>query len=276
MGLLKRKVKIGLALGGGVARSIAHVGILKVLEREQIPIDYIAGCSGGSVVGALYAAGVGVETLEHLASTVSWKHIASLALPTRGLVSNKKMLRFLATHCLKNRFEDLRIPFSVVATDLSTGEEVIFDKGELFPAIQASCTIPAIFMPVKIQGRYYIDGGFVSQIPVRAARKMGADLVIACDVNYNEIRNGEPTNVVSLIFHLLSMVSKKNAAEAKQQADLVIQVDVHGIGLSELHRGKEIVARGEEAALQILPALKQEMSRRESLVSQALGKFRLL
>lgn len=266
MSFPKRK-KIGLALGGGVARSIAHVGILKVLEQEKVPIDYIAGCSGGSLVGGLYASGVRVETLEHLASTLSWGHLANLTLPTRGLVSNKRMLRFLTDHCLKNRFEDLQIPFSVVATDLATGDEVIFDKGELFPAIQASCSIPAIFMPVQIQDRYYIDGCLVSQIPVGAARKMGADLVIACDVNYNEIRNGEPSNLITLIFHLLSMVSRRNALESRQQADLVISVDVYGVGLSELHRSQEIIARGEEAARQLLPVLKQEISGRESLIS---------
>lgn len=267
MNSLKRKVKIGLALGGGVARSIAHVGILKVLEKERIPIDYIAGCSGGSLVGALYASGVSVETLEHLASTLSWGHLASLALPTRGFVSNKKMLRFLETHCLKSRFEELHTPFSVVATDLATGDEVIFDKGELFPAIQASCSIPAIFTPVKVNGRYYIDGCFASQIPVNAVKKMGADVVIACDVNHNEIRNEEPSNLLTLIFHLLSMVSRKNALDAKQQANLVIPVDAYGIGLSELRRSKEIIARGEEATRQILPALKQEISNQENLVS---------
>lgn len=273
MSLFKRRVKIGLALGGGVARSIAHVGIFKILEKEKIPIDCMAGCSGGSLAGALYASGVSVEDLEHLALTLTWRHIANLALPNRGFISNKRMLRFLEKNCLKSRFEDLRIPFSVVATDLMTGEEVIFDRGELFPAIQASCSIPAIFRPVKIQGRHYIDGGFVSQIPVRAVRKMGADLVIACDVNYNEIRNGEPTNLVTLIFHLLSTVSRKNALESRQQADVVISVDAHGIGLAELHRGKEIIARGEEATRQILPILKQEISKRESLVSHTLSKL---
>lgn len=183
--MVKRKQKIGLALGAGSARGLAHIGVLKVLEENKIPVDYLAGTSMGALIGAFYATGRGVEMMEEIATGVDLKLMARLFAPTfstSGLIEGKRIKEFLSPFLKGFNFQTLKIPFAALATDLRTGREVVLKEGDLVEAVRASISIPIIFTPVRYRGRYLIDGGTVNPVPVNVARKLGADLVIAVNV----------------------------------------------------------------------------------------------
>jgi NTE family protein len=184
--------KIGLALGGGSARGWAHVGVIKALEEANIPIHCIAGTSIGSLVGGYYASG-SFEELEHMAETIQWSTVLrylDVTLPRQGLVEGKKILEFLRGSLKIKTIENLQIPFCAVAADLITGEEIRIKKGNLAEAIRASISIPGIFNPQKKADRWLVDGGLVNPVPVSAVRAMGADIVIAVDLNHDFSQTG--------------------------------------------------------------------------------------
>ena len=182
----KKPVKIGLALGSGSARGWAHIGVVRALSEAGIHIDYIAGTSIGSVVGAVYASG-NIETLEEVVLQLDWKQIAyffDVVLPKSGLIDGKKLSAFVRSHINRINIEDLPIPLCAVSTDLATGDEVLIQSGDIIDAVRASISVPGIFTPVKKNGSFLVDGGLVNPVPVSVARQMGADFVIAVDLNH--------------------------------------------------------------------------------------------
>ena len=254
---VSQRAKIGLALGGGAVRGFAHVGILQELERAEIPIDYIAGTSAGALVGAMYASGVSPQEMIEMGCQLSWKE---LFIPQPGLknfLSGKPLITLLERHCRARRFEELYIPFSVVVSHLETGQSVSISTGDMFPAIQASCSIPLVFPPVMLNGQEYIDGGFASIIPVETVKKMGADIVIACDVNYQATAPGSHGNFLTMLMHLMLVFIQKDSEESKHQADVAINVDAKGISLIAIHKVRELLERGRQATAAILPGLQQ-------------------
>jgi NTE family protein len=190
------KVEVALVLGGGGARGLAHIGILKVLEKNHIPIHLIVGTSMGAFVGGFYAAGTGIELMEELALSVDRKFVAKMLSPslsTSGLVDGERVRSYLEEFIGNVNIEELRIPFSSVSTDLTTGEEVIFSSGSLVDAIMASIAIPALFKPVHYQDRYLVDGGLVNPLPVSVAHKLGVNVVIAVNVTQGPSKVGKPS-----------------------------------------------------------------------------------
>ncbi|MEA3328129.1 MAG: patatin-like phospholipase family protein [Candidatus Omnitrophota bacterium] len=182
----KKKPKIGLALGSGAARGLAHVGVLKALTEEDISIDMIAGSSMGALIGACYAREGKIDDFEEIVLKIGWKQLARLADPNlallfKGVIHGKKVKELLTPLIGNIEFKDLKIPLAVVAADANTGEEVIIKKGSVIEAVRASISIPAIFTPVKIKGRFLMDGGVVNPIPVSVVKNMGATFVIACN-----------------------------------------------------------------------------------------------
>lgn len=247
----------GFALGGGAARGIAHIGILQRLEEADIPVDYLAGTSAGALVGVLYAAGISLVEIEQFALDLKWTDLF-WPRPTPGsLVGSQRLVKLLQTHCPISCFEDLPIPFAVVVTDFETGENISITQGELFPAVQASSSIPILCPPVRLNGRYYMDGGVSEEVPVRAVKKLGADIAVACDTHHNSDMLSKPGNFISMSFHLGRMIAKKNAEYDKTFADLAINVDARGIGLTDLHKSRELIQRGRQAADAALPALQR-------------------
>ncbi len=183
----KKKLKIGLALGSGAARGLAHIGVLKALIEERIPVDYISGSSMGALVGAYFASKGEVTTFEEMVLGVDWKKLARLIDPNlvfmlKGLIHGQKIKELLQVIIGDVEFKDLKIPLAVVATDTNTGEEVIIKEGSVIEAVRASISMPAIFMPVKYGRRFLIDGGVVNPVPAGVVRDMGATFVIACNV----------------------------------------------------------------------------------------------
>ena len=182
--------RIGLALSGGAARGIAHVGVLRALAENAIPIDAIAGASAGALIGGAYAAGLSIAQLEAMARKFRWRHMGQISFSRLGLQSNKPMEKFLRAHLPVTRFEDLKIPFAALATDLQSGTAVVLrDTGDVTFAIRASVCLPAFYVPVRDpEGRLLVDGGLVANLPISYTRELGADIVIAVDVGADGAR----------------------------------------------------------------------------------------
>jgi len=179
---MKKRKKIGLALGGGSARGLCHIGVLKILHRYGIYPDYVAGTSMGAVIGAMYAAGHSPEEIEEIAKTTDWKNIIDFTLPKAGLVQGRKVENMIRTSVFNKKFKNLDIPFKAVAYNLSNHQQVLFDRGDVAKAVRASLSIPGLFAPVKIGKNTYVDGGISNPTPFDVVREMGADIVIAVDL----------------------------------------------------------------------------------------------
>ncbi len=240
--------RIGLALSGGAARGIAHIAVLETLEQEGIPIHAVAGTSAGSVIGALYCAGMTLSEIKRLLLNAKWKDVLKLTIPRQGLVSSEGIYRFMDEILPVKKFSALPIPFAAVATDLHTGEKVAITAGPIARAVQASCSLPIIFTPTEIDKRVLIDGGVASQIPVRTAREvLKAKKVIAVNVNYRAVEMDEFDNIVKIAAHLSALWASKNAREEEKLADVVIDVNARGIPLYDLTKSKELLRRGKKA-----------------------------
>ena len=248
---------IGLALGGGFARGIAHVGVLKVLEEEKIPIRYIAGTSVGALIGAAYCSGVSVAELEQVATRVRFKHIARWTLSRYGFASNQRMIGFLNQLLKAKTFEELLIPLAVTATDYSTGEGVVFHSGPLVDPVRASCAYPGMFQPVKIRGRMLIDGMLSHTVPTQPLRQMGADRVLAVHLRGNWSNGEGPRHLFDVIGQCFAIAQEMNSSQWKQAADLVIEPDVNGFKYDAFERSSELVRAGELATRAALPQIRR-------------------
>lgn len=253
--------RVGLALGGGAARGIAHIGVIEVLEENGIPIDCIAGTSAGSIVGGLYAAGLTTAEMREIVHGLSWLEVASLSLPKLGLFNFDRMIPWVE-ECLGDRphtFDGLRLPFAAVAADITTGELVAISDGRLAEALRASSSVPGIFTPMRFRNRLLVDGGVLNNLPVSVARRLGADYVIAVDLLPPGIVGGkEPSNVMDLTVTALYMLMRATHNEGPT-ADQVIMPAIGHIALNDLSRADELLAAGRAAAEAVLPRLREEL-----------------
>ncbi len=251
---------VGLALSGGAARGIAHVGVLKVLLEYNIPVDFVAGTSAGSIAAGALAAGMSIEEIEKLSRSLRWKNMGRMTLSRLGIQSNARMEEFLRKFLPVIRIEELRIPFAAVATDLNTGEPVVMSgEGDLPFAIRASCTIPGWYVPVVDErGRQLVDDGLVANVPAAAARSLGADLVIAVDVNAEGAKFlGPPQSAIGVIFQSMMVVQRTVSSLQLLDADIVIRPRVGHIRWDEMKRADELIRLGEEAARATLPRIQR-------------------
>lgn len=265
--------KIGLALGGGAARGLAHIGVLEVLQKEGIPIDMIAGTSAGAAIGAIYAQGNDFSLIEKLALSLNWKRLASLvdlALPKTGFIEGKKITELLQTILGGDiKFSELKIPLACVATDVATGEEVVIKQGSVLEGIRASISVPAIFTIVKWKGRYLIDGGLVNPVPVSVVRGMGADFIIAVNVMPNisakayQGKEGakkiKKPNFFSVIMQSMYIGTYSLVRSCLEDANIVIEPQVAQIGYGDFHRAKECILQGEQAVQDSILEIKRRL-----------------
>jgi NTE family protein len=269
-----KKKKIGLALGGGAARGLAHVGVLRVLQKEKIPIDMIAGTSAGAIIGAAYARHQDTERMTHDALDANWRKMAPLidpSLPKSGLIKGKK-IRNLITSFIGGEvdFNDLKIPFACVATDIDTGEEVVIDSGSVPEALRASISIPGIFAVVKHKDRYVVDGGLTTPVPVEVVRRMGADFIIAVNVNpdvtgrmgkaYRQrVEAHKEPNIFQVMMQSIYITTYAVAQHALESADIVIEPDLTNFGAGDFNKAPEMITRGLEAAQKAIPEIKRKL-----------------
>jgi len=251
--------KIGLALSGGAARGLAHVGVLRALLENGIRIDCVAGTSAGSIVAGAFAAGLSVNEIEDFGRKLRWRDIGRVTMSRLGVQSNERLEIYMRERLPVTRFEELRMPFAAVATDLKTGTGVILrDEGDVPFAIRASCTIPGWYVPViDKQGRQLVDGGLVMVVPSSVARALGADLVIAVDVNRDGATFIGPSgSVIGVLLQSIMVVQKTASSYQLERSDLVISPKVGHIRWDEIRRGEELIAAGYEAGLASIPKIK--------------------
>ena len=248
----KQRKKIGLALGGGGAKGLAHIGVIKVLEKYAIPIDFIAGTSMGAMVGGWYAAHGNVESLEKIFKEVDHKEV----LPVRKVIKNHKGILFSDKMVIQDledgfygrKIEELSIPFCAVSTDVETGAQVILKEGNLSEAVSASIALPIMFKPARIDGKLLMDGGFVNPVPADIVRAMGADFVIAVDVSSKWLDVTEEQigirNIYSIVSKVFSAMEYQIAQRILKDADIIIRPAVLGFDWREFHKAEEIISNG--------------------------------
>lgn len=272
-----KRRRIGLALSGGAARGVAHVGVLKVLQEHQVPIDFIAGTSAGSLVGGALAAGMSIKELEDFGRKLRWRDMGRITLSRLGIQSNERLGDLIKEHFPVTRFEQLSIPFAAVATDLHSGSAVVMSgEGDVAFAIRASCALPGWYVPVTdSEGRQLIDGGLVANVPSTAVRSLGADIVIAVDVNAEGAKFlGPPRSIVGILFQSLLHVQRATTAHEWQVADVVIVPKVGHIRWDEMTRTDELIAAGEEAARASLDAIKRLLEPAPDVASESIQSLR--
>ena len=269
-----RPCRIGLALGGGFARGLAHVGILKALEENGILPDFIAGTSVGAVIGAAYCSGVSAKELEEIAAIVRFKDFARYTISRFGLCTNDRMTGFLHRILKVRTFEELRIPLAVTATDFLTGEPVVFTEGDLIDPVRASCAYPGVFLPVSVRGRLMVDGLLGHAVPARPLKEMGADRVAAIFFSAHWVQKS-PRHVLEVIGQCFSIAQANMNCLWQAHADLLIEPDVSAYAFDDFQKALGIVKVGYEAGLKMLPTFRAWAAERETYAQYAYAHARL-
>ena len=248
--------KIGLALGAGAARGFAHIGVIKKLESENIPIHCISGCSMGSIVGGLYARGMEIDMIEGLATNLDHRKWMDVGVPRKGLLRGKKILELLRFLLRDYNFEDLHLPFACLAADIQNGMEVVIKDGDVAKAIRASISIPGIFVPwVDEKGRVLVDGAVLKRVPIKACKELGAHKVIAVDVDF-QIEDVKVDTIFDVILQSMSIMQKEIMNYKLTGGDLIIKPNVNKIKPGQFERADEAIQIGEEACSEVIEDLK--------------------
>jgi NTE family protein len=242
---------VALALGDGTAKGFAHVGVINLLEANRVPVHMVVGTSVGSLVGCMFAYGYPAVEIQMMAMRIERSDIADFTVPDNGFIKGDKLEAYVNRMVRNTTIEDFRIPFFAVATDIRTGKEKVFGEGNAGKAVRASCSVPGIFQPVKIGKRTYVDGGLVSPVAVDAARRRGADVVIAVDIS-GELAGTVPRGTLDTIFQSINIMYSKIAADQLSRADVVIRPAVGHIPPGDFTRRREAILEGEEAAREAL------------------------
>ena len=251
-----RPVRIGLALGGGFARGIAHAGVLKVLDQHHIPIHCVTGVSAGSIVAAAYASGAPPGEIARAGCSMRFRDVGRWRPGRLGLVGSERMNGFLKRLLKTYRFEEMRIPLGVLATDLSTGKSVPFSgSGTVFDAIRASCSYPGLFQPVRHGGRLLVDGAMSMEIPAALARQLGATHVIS--VHLPTGGPSAPTNLFQVLNRCFQILQSRSEDNWRSETDLIIAPDVHGVDWDAFGCGPQLIKAGEAAMLAALPEIEE-------------------
>jgi NTE family protein len=252
---LPKPPRIGLALGGGAARGFAHIGVIQVLEENGIRPDLVVGTSAGSLVAALYASGKNGTTLGQLADSMDETAITDWSFPGRGLIRGDALARYVRDQTGGRTIEKLPLPLGIVATDLDSGQPILFQVGDVGLAVRASSAVPAVFQPVRIGTREYVDGGLVSPVPVRFARQMGAELIVAVDIS--AAPDGNPTgDPMRMLLQTFAIMGRSINNFELREADVVLRPKLPGVSGADFTARKRSIQAGREAALAVLPQLK--------------------
>ncbi|QPC46235.1 patatin-like phospholipase family protein [Mangrovibacillus cuniculi] len=248
--------KVGLALGSGGARGFAHIGVVKVLQEEGIPIHFIAGSSMGALVGALLAVGHDMDQLYKMSNSFRRKFFMDFTVPNMGFISGSRIKEFIRIFSHQKNIEDCQTPLAIVATDLIKGEKVVFREGPIDQAVRASISIPGIFVPEKWDGKLLVDGGVIDRVPVSVVREMGADLVISVDVSHVK-RDAEINNIYDVIMQSIDIMQLEVAHRREIDSDIMIKPKVGKYSSRAFTNIQEIISVGEEEARKHLPKIRE-------------------
>jgi len=258
----KKVPKLGLALGGGAARGFAHIGVIQVLEENGIKPDMVVGTSAGSVVAAFYASGKTGAQLQWLADSMDESQLTDWSVPflSRGMLRGDALGRYVNTQLNGLRIEDAKMPLGIVATDLQTGDGILFRRGDISKAVRASSAVPSVFEPVRIGAKDYVDGGLVSPVPVRYARQMGAEIVIAVDIS-SRPEDAQTNDMLKVLLQTFSIMGKSISQLEMAQADVVVRPVMPDVGSTEFAARKKSIEAGRAAMKLALPALKAALAK---------------
>jgi NTE family protein len=265
---------IGLALGGGFARGYAHLGVLGVLEEQQIPISCISGSSIGSILGAAYASGTNLSRIVEKCREIRFRDFGRWHVSRFGLASNERLGALVHRFFDSRQIEDLEIPTAIVATDLGTGDPVVFKQGSLADAIRASCAFPGLFEPVQIGTRSLADGGLVAPVPTRAARELGAEIVIGVSAGLHDGRPGAPTNIFQVVCRAVSAAQKHQLEVWERHADLVLRPSLQSLAWDDFGLIDDAMEAGASAARRALPRIKKLLADLQALETDPIPSGR--
>ena len=256
-----RTARLGLALGGGAARGFAHVGVIQVLEEAGLKPDLVVGTSAGSVVAAFYASGKDGAQLQKAAETMEEATITDWTVPLlgRGMMRGDGLARYVNKQTGNRRIEDFKMPLGIVATDLKTGEGILFQRGDVGTAVRASSSVPSVFEPVRIGNREFVDGGLVSPVPVRYARQMGAEYVLAIDIS-SPPESGKTGDMFDILMQTFTIMGKSINTLELRDADLVVRPALQDVGSADFKARRRSIEAGRAAMLQALPKLKAALA----------------
>lgn len=258
----KKRKTVGVALGGGAARGIAHIGVLKALQNFQIPIDFVAGVSAGAVVGGFFSAGFELEIMEAKVKELTWSDFASFHLSKIGMMSSKPIEMFMQKYLGRITFEQLKIPFSVLATNLQSGEGEIFNdpKMEISQAIRASASFPGVLDPTLINGKLYCDGGATENVPVSVVKAMGADVIIAIDVIPNIPLNRQPAHMMAIVDRGLDILLTNMSKYTNKQADIVLSPLTEYFASRHFRHAEQMIEMGTKVVIENIDSIKKVIS----------------
>jgi NTE family protein len=260
-----RPPRVALALGGGAARGFAHIGVIEVLEENGIHPDLVTGTSAGSLVAALYASGRTGKELEAIAVNMDESALTDWSFPGRGLIRGEALAHYIRESTGNKPLEQMKIPLGIVATDLDSGKPILFRRGDVGTAVRASSAVPAVFQPVRIGTHEYVDGGLASPVPVRAARDMGADVIIAVDISQLP-DGGDTSNALHMLLQTFSIMSRSiNELELKE-AEIALHPRLVGVAGTDFTLRKKNIEAGREAALAMLPQIKAKVAMQVPIV----------
>jgi len=257
------RVKVGLALGGGFARGIAHIGVLRVLEAHGIPIDVICGTSVGALVAATFASGTPLGEMERQGAETHFRDFGRWTLSRMGMASNERLEHYLHKFTTKHLFSEMKVPLGIVATDLVGGHSVYFTEGEIGPALCASCAYPGLFLPIEHSGQFLVDGFLTELVPSVLARKMGANIVIGVHLEPG-LLDTAPRNTIEIISRSFSILQSSAVQPWRAATDVLIEPDVHHILWDQFAKTPQLVAAGEAAAQLAVPKIKELLEKRTS------------
>ena len=261
--------RVGVALAGGFARGIAHIGVLQVLQEEGIPVHCVAGTSVGALIGVGYCAGVPLAEMEALGVATCFSDFGRWVPSWLGLATNQRMEKYLTRLTTAKTFEELKTPMAISATDINAGVTVYYSSGPIAPALRASCAYPGLFVPIQYEGRTLVDGFLTSPVPVEGAMLLGADVVIAVYLETTGVDN--PRTAVDVISRSFNIIQRHADITWRQQADVIIEPDVQKIGWEDFCKTPEMVAAGREATKKALPEIRAaiQAERRDSAESSS-------
>lgn len=251
-----KPANIAVVLGAGASRGFAHIGVLKVLEANRVPVHMIVGTSAGSFVGSLYAYGLNAFEIQKMALSLEKGDIIDLMFPDNGFIGGDKLEEFVNKTVKNTPIENFRTPFYAVATNIQNGQEAVFLKGSAGKAVRASCSIPGVFRPVRIADSMYVDGGTVSPVAVNTAKRYGADIVIAVDIS-SDLSTKQPEGTIDTILQAVNIMYSELSIKQLSRADIIIRPKVGYIGSSDFERRHEAILEGEKAATEVMPSIQK-------------------
>jgi NTE family protein len=250
----RERPRVGLALAGGFARGIAHLGVLRVLREAEIPIDCVSGTSVGALIAIGYCAGASLEEMAKVGETTSFADFGRWTPSWLGLATNRRMEKYLARFTTAKTFEELRTPLAIATTDINAGVSVYYSHGPIAPPLRASCAYPGLFVPIQFEGRTLVDGFLTAPVPVEGALLLGADVVIAVYLEAGTVE--QPRTFTDVLSRAFNIVQRHSDLAWRTQADVIIEPDVKSFVWDDFSRTPEMVAAGEAAALAALPQIR--------------------